>query len=396
MKKHLVFIPVLVLFLCSTYKVEAIIMTNDIQKDTAVYYSVATSGLNYRDAPRGKVLGKFKALTKVKVIEKTGVLDTITKGEYYKIIGEWVGVKTKNRAKKVYVFSGFLDKEKTLNPLDVFSVYGHYYEEKKKIDFVVLSDSYPFHKAGAIIREEYLGDNEIKQHTVTKEYRKMFLFRMGVKETDTVFIYRKNTILKYKVKSLPLVATPNPYGSRKIVTEQDYLIGFNLTSKINTLVDGLSFYATIGEKSGALKPIIWEKIDASFFPTEVLEGKEVRKFMNNDFIETFRFTNNEYTYFLKVNRHQDRHRQLYYVVVRFNTKIVFNKILGVGGEGTFPAGLSFKDDKKNQTLKQWTGKIVENKPPVVFGFTNESFGCSEMFFLDKKTKSIYVKCDNRH
>lgn len=81
-----------------------------------VFYVNATSGLNYREAPRGKILGKFKhkkALEVLSFSEKTEYIED--EGNY--ISGSWAEVK--NNGKVVYVYSGFLAKEK---PVDNYGV----------------------------------------------------------------------------------------------------------------------------------------------------------------------------------------------------------------------------------------------------------------------------------
>lgn len=90
-------------------------------------FVIAKNGLNYRKAPKEKIIGKFPYGTKVKIIEQTGIKEEI-KDDGRIIYGEWVGIKIeKDKIKslsKVYVFDGFLGgKEKILtsNPIKYIS-----------------------------------------------------------------------------------------------------------------------------------------------------------------------------------------------------------------------------------------------------------------------------------
>lgn len=108
----------------SETKEEPISTQKEIQKIVT-----AKRGLNYRDKPKGKSIGKFKNNTEVTVIEFTGVTQEIT-DEGKKITGEWVGVKLKN--KTVYVFDAFLKEPKkkiiepySTNPIDEAMLIGY-------------------------------------------------------------------------------------------------------------------------------------------------------------------------------------------------------------------------------------------------------------------------------
>ena len=90
---------------------------NDNQKKEVIlekesplnYYVNAKSGLNYRDKPKGVVLGLFPLNTALQVVENSGVFQNI-KDENTVLNGEWLGVL--NNKDTVYVFSGFLSAQK--------------------------------------------------------------------------------------------------------------------------------------------------------------------------------------------------------------------------------------------------------------------------------------------
>jgi len=90
------------------------------------YYVSAESGLNYRQRPKEKIIGKFPLNTIVSVVERTGVFQDITDEE--KVIhGEWVGVKKDTNT--VYIFDGFLSKEKIFLDENITKFIVDYYND---------------------------------------------------------------------------------------------------------------------------------------------------------------------------------------------------------------------------------------------------------------------------
>ena len=73
------------------------------KKPVEIKYVNTESGLNYRDKPKGKKLGKLNFNKKILIVSHTGIFEKI---EQDSIEGEWVGTLVKN--KKVFVFNGFL------------------------------------------------------------------------------------------------------------------------------------------------------------------------------------------------------------------------------------------------------------------------------------------------
>lgn len=52
---------------------------------------------------------------------------------------------------------------------------------------------------------------------------------------------------------------------------------------------------------------------------------------------------------------------------------------------------------KNESIEQWTGKLLKNESPVIFDFTYESFGCTPLLeFINPKHQYFVSKCDGRH
>lgn len=94
------------------------------KKKAEKYYVSAESGLNYRQSPKDKILGKFDLNQTVSVIYRTGVFQDIEDNN--KIIkGEWVGIQKANDT--VYVFDGFLTKQKFFLDTNVSNHILNYY-----------------------------------------------------------------------------------------------------------------------------------------------------------------------------------------------------------------------------------------------------------------------------
>ena len=84
------------------------------------------------------------------------------------------------------------------------------------------------------------------------------------------------------------------------------------------------------------------------------------------------------------------------VIVETATKKLITEAIFTEGESTSRATLSFANSVNENAPEQWTGNLFKNKPPVFFGFTYESFGCTNINFIENPSNSIYLHCDNRH
>lgn len=116
----------------------------------------APSGLNYRDQPKGKILGKLNNNDEVIIIEHTAIFTEII-DENKPIKGEWVGIRIKKDT--VYIFDAFLSTTKNNIYTDVWSKF-----PLRKMPFV---DSTNFDN---IIKKNKLSTNEIKQLQLNELY----------------------------------------------------------------------------------------------------------------------------------------------------------------------------------------------------------------------------------
>lgn len=79
------------------------------------YFVNTKNGLNYRETPKEKILGKFENLTELQIVKHTKIREHIKDG-FELLYGEWIGVKKDN--KTVYVFSAFIVNEYELKQLN--------------------------------------------------------------------------------------------------------------------------------------------------------------------------------------------------------------------------------------------------------------------------------------
>lgn len=267
--------------------------------------------------------------------------------------------------------------------------------EGKSSSFISLTDFYPWsdHPDSLVISNENLGDNTIENsHILNAKFRNRFLKNLNIKESDSVYIYNYRLDKRYTfaVKNLPVLAHITVYGAEAPISQYDYLVGFDL-EKVLPMSDFRSYYdafAFVGTENpfiiGEVKPILWEKINAKQFPTEIKSKKMAKTTITK--LYSYKWTN--FTYFL-IN-------EMHLVIVESSSNKIITETVFEEGESTGLAGLSFKNQKNENIPEQWTGNLFKNKPPVFFGFTYESFGCPSINFIHKAGKEIYINCDNRH
>ena len=118
-RKILLSIVLIQLFNCKTdpnsKKKSDLIIDKDSNQvktlNTNIKYVMARSGLNYRNKPKGEIIGKFEFGEEVKIVDSTNVFQSII-DEDQQINGEWLGVKSQNTPEINYVFSAFLADKK--------------------------------------------------------------------------------------------------------------------------------------------------------------------------------------------------------------------------------------------------------------------------------------------
>lgn len=278
------------------------------------------------------------------------------------------------------------------------------------VAFVSLSDIYHSNEEGAdtliMPNIKKMKKEDAVCFTLENKYRKRFLSQTNISETDSVFVYdfSKNKLASFAVKNLKTAALLNGYTSEEEWPYEpyDYMIGFELSKQS---LKGLSdYYADVFVYVGKenpftgeqLTPIAWKKTTANEYPSKALK-KEDQKILKNKIAgNVYSFKTNGFEYFIRDYFSDDRREPFAHrlIVVDAKTKEVIIEKLFSESEGTTPTPLN--NVNPDNIIEQYTGRLFKNKPPVVFGFLYESFGCPSIEFIDKSNEFIYLQCDNRH
>ncbi|WP_439131158.1 SH3 domain-containing protein [Polaribacter sp.] len=360
------------------------------------YFISATSGLNFREKPNGKILGKLPLNTLVKVVQKTNIYDEILDNNN-KIKGEWYGIE--NEKNIVYVFSAFLSGDLTFSKLKIYYVQPFETVNVKQMGFVNISDTYfmNFHEN----KDTLISENDLlskkKSIKLSKASKNKILKKIKVSEKDTLFILNlnKDKLTKFCIKDIATIAYLDDYSNQDDdIDVFNYEIGFDLKDSYKLKGDNL---ASIGNANpfltGNIKEIVWKKINNDLFPKKISEDQKKK------IIDTYTFTYSKYKYYVQNYGYK---RGEYFVTENRNLIIqdtIFKKITSEikteNGESTYLNALSTNKNKIDY-YKAWTGNIFKNKPPIIYGLETHSFGCSKIKFIENKVAPIEILCNNRH
>ncbi len=289
-------------------------------------------------------------------------------------------------------------QKKNLSDFHIFDLYSME-NDGKYSSFISLSDIY---NDSLAVPEDIIQNQktrtfaELKHFELTGNYREKLLKGTSLSEIDTLFLYDyKNARLqKFPIRDLKSVANLNLYTSEgEEISDYDYMIGFELNqteSSQEKAMDKTNYsLAYFGKKnpfSGEkMVPIHWKKTTAEEYPLSLKNQKNLG--------DTYTAKFENFTYYLQdfTGEYGNSKRQL---AVLKDRKIIYAKTFSLG-EGADFSPLNFvNNDDYNDW--QWTGRLFKDKPPVVFGFVSESFGCSSINFLDQSYPDFYIDCDNRH
>lgn len=281
------------------------------------------------------------------------------------------------------------------------------YRDSTDVAFVSLSDIYPLDDTAsdtlALPNIEKMEKKSAKYFTLEKKYRNRFLSKTNISETDSLFVYdyAKNKLASFAIKNLKAAAWLNGYSSEEDwpYPKYYYMIGFEISKKSLT---GLSDYYSdvlvyVGKENPftnkPLTAIVWTKIPSKEFPSKPIKKEDLDQLKNKVSGNTYSYKTEDYHYFLQeyLESREVTGRRL--LVVDSKTKDIIIEKMFIDGESLSAAPLN---DKNNDVAVQYTGKLFKNKPPVVFGFAYESFGCRAISLIDKSNEDIYIQCDNRH
>ena len=281
-------------------------------------------------------------------------------------------------------------------------------KDSSDIAFVSLSDIYPAgdEKDTLVLPNiEKMGKYDAQYFTFDKNYRKRFLSKTNISETDSLFVYdyAKNKLVSFAVKNLKTAAMLNGYSSEEDwpYHNYDFMIGFEISKKY---LSGFSEYyrdalVYVGKENPfskeGLKPISWKKIAKKDYPSKTLKNEDRVLLKNTATGNTYFYKTDSHEYFLQ--DYLDSNKIIYgrrLLVVDSKSKAIIIEKLFSQSEGISPTPLNYENGE--DAVEQWTGKLFKNKPPVVFGFEYFSFGCPSISIIDKSNEEINIQCDNRH
>lgn len=280
--------------------------------------------------------------------------------------------------------------------------------DKHQAGFIPLSDDYRWSESpdSLAIEDEYLGMTKYENdnyHILSPKYRSRFLSRKNINPGDSIFIYHVATdsLARYAVKDIPIVAFINPYGTQYEVEQYDYQIGFEVKDLLFKGGYYSSTLAYVGSENlfntGSLAPMNWEVITDSF-PAHNLAGYDSIRIANSEPQEKYVFTHDGFEYFLQNRNYPGQAgpdgRLL--VIRSAKTKNLIKSATYFDTEGSYLKPLSSVENDYGNGPMQWTGKLFKHKPPVIFGFLGMSFGCPGIQFIDENEADIWIRCDNRH
>lgn len=236
---------------------------------------------------------------------------------------------------------------------------------------------------------------ERKHFELPTFYRQKLLKGTKLSENDTLYLlnYKDNILEKFPIRNLKAVANLNLYsGEDDDVLDYYYMIGFQL-NKTESREDAMKkinySLAYFGKEnpfaSQKLSPVKWENSSLKELPIKIESKLKLGK--------TYKYKVGEIQCFLQDLMLEKEISERKLVAIK-NGKVILEKTY-TKGEGAEFAPLNFVDSAE-YTDYQWSGNLFKGKPPVVFGFVSESFGCSAITFLDNSYPDLYTDCDNRH
>lgn len=289
-------------------------------------------------------------------------------------------------------------EKKNLSDFHIFDLYSME-NAGKYSTFILLSDIYNDSLAipnDIIENQKTKTFAELKHFELTGIYREKLLKGTSLSESDTLFLYnyKDAKLQKFPISDLKSVANLDLYTSEgEEIYNYYYMIGFELNqteASEQSVMDKTNYsWAYFGKEnpfSGEkVVPIHWKKTSRDQFPFPLKNDKS----LENTYLAKFE----NLTYYIQDYKGKYGIYKRKLAVVKDN-KVTFAKTFTTG-EGAEFSPLNFINNNEYNDW-QWTGKLFKNKPPVVFGFISESFGCPCITFLDPSYPELYTDCDNRH
>jgi len=309
----------------------------------------------------------------------------------------------------IFTSYSFLSFSQSQDDLAVYDYQIIHEENTPTAGFVVLSDMFPFgdFKEDNIIAPENLGEFEYTNdnyHQLKGIYRKRFLNQLKIEESDFLYVNNLSTnkLKTFRVSDLKLTAFLTPYGPDIPIHNWDYLIGFELDSLTLPFstpeVYGHTIFSCVADKNpfnkGKAQLMKWEKIDSSEFIWEMSEDERPKFMLPPTYKEAYLFKWGKLNFYVREIQGGEFLFGHYLVVADAKTNEKITSMFFFESEGTYLEPLN--GQKNAYTDRQFTGYIFKDKPPIIYGFQSNSFGCPYISFASKTQELLWLRCDNRH
>lgn len=292
--------------------------------------------------------------------------------------------------------------------LELFNLHV-YKNESTEVVFTSLSDKYFLNDQpdSLTIPKEALGQipaQKIGKVDLVGDYRTRFLETLNISNSEKLYLYNfiLDTVIVLSIKELLVVAIPNPYifPEEESIGQYDYMIGFKIPEYVIDKLgpNYLSSFVSIGNKNpflvGHLKPIQWQRIQPSAIPQELAFDPDSSGHPKHFPGDAHFFSLEGYNYYI-----QDRlingtlfGRRI--IIYKSSSNEVLYDHFFYYDDGSFPAPLNYIESESH--LYQMTGRLFEDRGPVLFGLQEYSFSCPKINLFTEYEDVIYIYCDNRH
>lgn len=238
---------------------------------------------------------------------------------------------------------------------------------------------------------------ELQHFELDASSRKKLLNGIHLTENDSLYIYEywSNKLQRMPVSQLKAVAYLSPYSDSEDLDPDSYMMGFQVathqkTTEYDRYINAIAYF---GNKNpfvaNKMKAVKWQKAgtDVSkkyFSHSKLTQGN------------TYQAKYENMTYYLQDYLEEGNTVERRLAVINDHQEKIAEKTFSLaesdGGEFLPLYGI----DADEANIFQYTGYLFKGKPPVIFGFIAQSFGCPSISFLDKKEKDFPINCDNRH
>ncbi|MBB6329633.1 hypothetical protein HNP24_000583 [Chryseobacterium sediminis] len=266
--------------------------------------------------------------------------------------------------------------------------------------FISVSDIYKGEQPipADIVKNHKQMTYEERQHfELDAPSRKKLLNGIHLTENDSLYIYEygSNKLQKMPINQLKAVAYLSPYTDSEDLDPDSYMMGFQVathqkTTEYDRFNNAIAYF---GNKNpfieNKMKPVKWQKAGADiskkyFSHSKLTSGK------------TYQAQYENMTYYLQDYLEEGNIVERKMAVINDHKEKIAEKTFSLAGSdgGEFLPLYGIDADEANAF--QYTGHLFKGKPPVIFGFIAQSFGCPSISFLDKNEKDFPINCDNRH